>query len=84
MSGLVTDPSPTFPAAEEDRTFERIVSLGGPYRPLAITIAGATIWLLLTDPVSMTNAVDSGDIGPLALRLAQAIHDAMAGLLEYL
>jgi len=49
-----------------------------------MTIAGATIWLLLTDPASMTSAVDRGDVGPLLLRLAQAIYMAMAGLLEYL
>ena len=81
---LVTDPSSTLPASDEDRTFERIVSLGALIGALAMTIAGATIWLLLTDPASMTSAVDRGDVGPLLLRLSQAIYMAMAGLLEYL
>jgi hypothetical protein len=81
---VLTEPAPTFPAADEDRTFGRIVSVGVLIGALATTIAGATIWLLLTDPVSMTNAVDRGDVGPLVLRLARAIYEAMAGLLDYL
>jgi hypothetical protein len=81
---LVTDPSSTFPPSDEDRTFERIVGLGALIGALAITIAGATIWLLLTDPVSVTSAVDRRDVGPLLLRLARAIYNAMAGILEYL
>jgi hypothetical protein len=84
MSVLVTDPSPTFAAADEDRTFGRILSLGVLIGAFAATIAGATIWLLLTDPVSITNAVDSGEVSPLVLRLARVIYDAMAGLLDYL
>lgn len=51
---------------------------------LAMTIAGATIWLLLTDPVSVTSAIDRGEVGSLMLQLARAIYEAMAGLLEYL
>jgi hypothetical protein len=81
---LVTDSSPAFPVADENRTFGRIVSWGALIGVLAMTVAGATIWLLLTDPMSVTSAIDRGEVGPLVLQLARAIHEAMAGLLEYL
>ena len=51
---------------------------------VAAVIAGATIWLLLTDPVTVANAVDEGEISPLVRQLAQVIYNALAGLLDYL
>ncbi|HEY6360258.1 MAG TPA: hypothetical protein VIX63_04100 [Vicinamibacterales bacterium] len=51
---------------------------------LAAVVAGATIWLLLTDPVTVANAVDEGEISPLVRQLAQVILNALAGLLDYL
>jgi hypothetical protein len=81
---LVTDSSPTFPAADENRAFDRIVSWGALIGVLATTIAGATIWLLLTDPMSVTSAIDRGEVGSLVLQLVRAIYEAVAGLLEYL
>jgi hypothetical protein len=51
---------------------------------LAAVIAGATIWLLLTDPVTVANAVDEGEISPLVRQLAQVIYSALAGLLDLL
>ena len=50
----------------------------------AAIIAGATIWLLLTDPVTVANALDDGEISPLVQQLAQVIYNALASLLEYL
>ena len=32
---------------------------------MAATLAGATIWLLLTDPVTVADAVQSGEVSPL-------------------
>ena len=32
---------------------------------IATIIAGATIWLLLTDPVAVANAVETGEVSPL-------------------
>ena len=78
---LVTDSSPAFPVADENRTFGRIVSWGALIGVLAMTVAGATIWLLLTDPMSVTSAIDRV---PLVLQLTRAIYEAMAGLLEFL
>ena len=51
---------------------------------VAAVIAGATIWLLLTDPVTVANAVDEGEISPLVRQLAQVIYSALVGLLDYL
>ena len=51
---------------------------------LAAVVAGATIWLLLTDPVTVANAVDEGEISPLVRQLAQVIYNALAGLLDLL
>jgi hypothetical protein len=51
---------------------------------MAAIIAGATIWLLLTDPVTVATAVDEGEISPLVRQLAQVIYNALVGLLDYL
>jgi hypothetical protein len=51
---------------------------------LAAIVAGATIWLMLTDPVTVADAVEDGEISPLVRQLAQVIYNALAGLLEYL
>ena len=51
---------------------------------VAAIIAGATIWLLLTDPVTVANAVDEGEISPLVRQLAEVIYSALLGLLDYL
>jgi hypothetical protein len=50
----------------------------------AAIIAGATIWLMLTDPITVANAVDEGEITPLVRSLAEVIYDALARLLDYL
>jgi len=51
---------------------------------MATIIAGATIWLVLTDPVTVANALDEGEISPLVRQLAEVIYKALSGLLEYL
>jgi hypothetical protein len=51
---------------------------------LAIVIAGATIWLVLTDPVTVAESVDSGEVSPLVRTLATTIYEALRGLLKYL
>jgi hypothetical protein len=50
----------------------------------ATVIASATIWLMLTDPVTVANAIESGEVSPMARRIAEVIYDALAGLLRYL
>jgi hypothetical protein len=51
---------------------------------LALIIAGATTWLLLTDPVTVAESVDSGEVSPLVRTLATTIYEALRGLLKYL
>lgn len=51
---------------------------------VAAIVAGATIWLLVTDPVTMAVAIESGEVTPLIRQLADLIYQALAGLLEYL
>jgi hypothetical protein len=47
-------------------------------------LAGATIWLFLTNPVTVANAINEGDVTPLVRNLAQVIYQALSGLLKYL
>jgi hypothetical protein len=51
---------------------------------LAVIMAGATIWLVLTDPVTVAETVDSGEVSPLVRTLATTIYEALRGLLKYL
>jgi hypothetical protein len=54
---------------------------------LAATLAGATIWLLLTDPVrgaDAVSAVSTGDVVPFVRALGEIIYDALRGLFRYL
>jgi multidrug resistance efflux pump len=51
---------------------------------VAAVIAGATIWLLVTDPVTTALAVESGEVTPLVRELADFLYQAIAGLLGYL
>ena len=51
---------------------------------LAATVAGATIWLLLTDPVTVANAVSSGDVAPVVRAIGEVLFDALRGLFRFL
>ncbi|HYN08355.1 MAG TPA: hypothetical protein VES67_13305 [Vicinamibacterales bacterium] len=51
---------------------------------LAATIAGATIWLILTDPVTVANAVSAGDVSPVMKAIGAVIYDALRGIFKYL
>ena len=71
-------------SGDPDRGLDRVTSVGVLIGVVAAVIAGATIWLLVTDPVTVANAVEDGDISPLAQRLAEVLYNAIASLLEYL
>jgi hypothetical protein len=47
-------------------------------------LAVATIWLVLTDPATVADAVSQGNVTPLVRELADAIAQALQGLLRYL
>ena len=51
---------------------------------VSIALAGATIWLFLTNPVTVATAVNEGDVSPLLRNLAQVLLQAFSGLLKYL
>lgn len=51
---------------------------------VAALVAGATIWLLVTDPVTMAVAIESGEVTPLVRQLADLLYQALSGLLGYL
>ncbi len=44
----------------------------------------ATVWLYFTNPVTVVNAVNEGDVTPLVRDLARVLLDALQGLLKYL
>lgn len=67
------------------RSLARIsVSIVGVVGVVAVTVAGATIWLLLTDPVTVADAVSEEDVTPLVRELATVVYEAIRRLLGYL
>jgi hypothetical protein len=60
------------------------LSLAGVVVALATTLAVATLWLLLTEPVTVADAVAKGDVSPLMSALAGVLVNAVRGLLDYL
>lgn len=51
---------------------------------ISVILAVATVWLFLTNPVTVANAVSEGTISPFVRDLAQVLLDALQGLLKYL
>ncbi len=72
------------PDDNPDRGLDRVTSVGVLIGVVAAIVAGATIWLLLTDPITVVKAVDEGEVSPLVIKLAEVINNAIAGLLSYL
>jgi hypothetical protein len=60
------------------------VNLVGLIAIVSVVLAAATIWLFLTNPVTVATAVNEGQISPLVRDLAQALLGALSGLLRYL
>ena len=60
------------------------VSLVSAIAALSVVLAGATIWLLLTSPVTVANAINDGDVTPLVRELADVLWKALSGLLKSL
>jgi multidrug resistance efflux pump len=66
-------------------SFARIsLSLVAVIGVMALALAGATIWLLVTQPVTVADAVSKGEVSPLAKAIAGALYEALEGLLKYL
>ena len=65
--------------------FQRVgLSLAAAVVLLLLVVAGATVWLYLTNPVSVVNAVNEGDVTPFVRDLAAVLLEALQGLLKYL
>jgi hypothetical protein len=62
----------------------RLFSLVGIVGLFALVMAGAAVWLLVTDPVTVAESMDSGEVTPLVQSLAGSIYDAIVKLLRYL
>jgi hypothetical protein len=60
------------------------VSLSAGVALVAAIFAAALIWLLLSDPVSVADAVNEGGTTSLILELGRVIYQALLGLLDYL
>jgi hypothetical protein len=50
----------------------------------AATIAGAIVWLIFTDPVTVANSVSTGDVGGVVQAIGAVIVSALRGLFKYL
>jgi hypothetical protein len=63
------------------------VSLMGIIGLVAATMAAATVWLLLTDPVTVADSVSrlsQGEVAPAMQALGSVILDALKGIFKYL
>jgi hypothetical protein len=69
---------------DPERGADRVTSVAVLIGIVAAVVASATIWLVLTDPVTVANAVNEGEVSPLVRQLADIIYKALAGLLDYL
>lgn len=65
--------------------FERLgLGVVGAVAALATILALATIWLFLTNPVSVVTAVSGGEVTPFIRDLADVILQALRAILDYL
>ena len=71
-------------ASRPSRIRSLSVSLASAVGVVAVVVAGATIWLMLTDPITVAEAIDTGEVGPLVQELADVLYDAFVGLIKYL
>jgi len=60
------------------------VSLSAVVAAVAAMFAAALIWLVLSDPVTVADAVETGEIAPLFQAVAAVIYQALLTLLDYL
>jgi uncharacterized membrane protein len=67
-----------------DGALDRVASMAGLIGAVAAVVAATVIWLVLTEPVTIVNAIATGEISPLVRQLAEVIYKTMVGLLDYL
>ena len=71
------------PDCRHMRSSRLSVSLSAGVAVIAAIFAGALIWLLLSDPVTVADAVETGEVGTLVAELANVIYQALLNLLDY-
>ena len=62
----------------------RVLTLASVAGMVTSGAAAMTIWLLLTQPLTVANAVNARDLAPLAQALAHALVTALAAIVRYL
>ena len=67
-----------------NRTDNVVFSVASILSVLTAGIAAMTIWLLLAQPLSVANAVNTGDMSALVRELGMAIGHALEAILQYL
>ena len=60
------------------------LSLAGVIGLIALALAAAVIWLVITQPVMVTDAVAQGEVSPVMRAIAGVLYNAFEGLLKYL
>jgi hypothetical protein len=63
---------------------DRVVGIGVVIGAVAVVVAAAVVWLLLTDPVTVATSLETGEMSPLVRQLADVIFNAISGFLSYL
>jgi hypothetical protein len=65
--------------------YQRVgLSLVGAVGLIVVVLALATVWLFLTNPVTLATSVSEGEISPFVRDLAAVLLQALEGLLKYL
>lgn len=60
------------------------VGVFGVIAAIAVILAVATVWLFLTNPVTVASSVNEGTVSPFVRDLAAVLLAALQGLLKYL
>jgi hypothetical protein len=60
------------------------VGIFGAIAIVSVVLAVGTVWLFLTNPVTVATAVNEGDVTPFVRDLARVLFEALQGLLKYL
>jgi hypothetical protein len=65
--------------------FQRVgVGVFGAVAIVSVVLAVATVWLFLTNPVTVATAVNQGEVSPFVRDLARVLFEAFQGILKYL
>ncbi len=59
-------------------------SLFGAIAAISVLLAVSAVWLFLTNPINVANAINEGEVSPLVRSLADALFSALRGLLRWL